>query len=412
MAHPAVRFRLTHNKKTVLDLPASMSMTERTFQIYGAEVAENVIEFSGEREPVRLTGLIGRPGYTRSDKTYQDFYVNHRAIRNLSLSHALYSACGDMLMRDRHPVAFIFIELDPALVDVNVHPAKAEVRFRNQSQIHDLVRDVIRDELRLRGTAPTRERDNARPEEVREAFASYLQSQAAPGAGTEASRHSLFFGRRKRDTDSIPLSAGALAPQPLTGMPGIEMLYPLAQVHDSFILAQSRDGMAIIDQHAAHERVLFEKLQDQFGAGEVPVQDLLVPDHVELGPAQGGLLKEYLPELAKVGLVVEDFGNGTFMIKAVPSLLAGTDYRKLLLDILDEVNVHGRSGKIERLRDEVLSVMACHPAIKVHRRLGQREMESLLLDLSRCRMPHTCPHGRPTIVRYSIDEIKRMFKRI
>lgn len=189
------------------------------------------------------------------------------------------------------------------------------------------------------------------------------------------------------------------------------MLYPLVQVHDSFIIAQSRDGMALIDQHAAHERVLFERLQDQFGMSDMPVQNLLVPDQVELGPAQSGLLAEYLPELNRLGLVVEDFGNGTFVIKAVPSLLVGADYKKLLLDVLDEVNVHGKSGKMEELKDTILSVMACHPAIKVHRRLERREMEELLEDLFKCRMPHTCPHGRPTIVRFSMDEIKKMFKR-
>jgi DNA mismatch repair protein MutL len=170
--------------------------------------------------------------------------------------------------------------------------------------------------------------------------------------------------------------------------------------------------MALVDQHAAHERVLFEKLQDQFDAGLVPVQNLLVPDQVELGPAQAGLLAGHLSELDKLGFFVEDFGNGTFVIKAVPSLLAGADYKKLLLDILDEVNVHGSSYKMAVFRDQVLSVMACHPAIKVHRHLDRREMEVLLDDLFRCRMPHTCPHGRPTVIRFSMDEIKKMFRRL
>jgi DNA mismatch repair protein MutL len=190
------------------------------------------------------------------------------------------------------------------------------------------------------------------------------------------------------------------------------MLYPLAQVHDSFIVAQSREGMALIDQHAAHERVLFEKLQDQFGAGQVPEQHLLVPDQVELGPAQSTMLVEYLPALAKLGFLVEDFGNNTFVIKAVPALLVGADCKQLLLDILDEVNVHGKSGRMDEVRDEMLSVMACHPAIKVHRHLDRQEMEQLLADLFKCRMPHTCPHGRPTIVRFSMAEIMKMFKRM
>jgi DNA mismatch repair protein MutL len=137
-----------------------------------------------------------------------------------------------------------------------------------------------------------------------------------------------------------------------------------------------------------------------------------MPDQVELGPAQGSLLSEYLPELNDLGFSVEEFGGGTFMIKAVPSLLVGADYRKLVLDVLDEVNVLGESRKTDELRDKILSVMACHPAIKVHRHLDQREMESLLSELFRCRMPHTCPHGRPTIIRLPLNDIKKMFKRV
>lgn len=190
------------------------------------------------------------------------------------------------------------------------------------------------------------------------------------------------------------------------------MLFPLSQVHDSFIIAQSQEGMAIIDQHAAHERVLFEKLQSQYGAGDVTGQHLLIPVQVELGTAEQAEIAEYLPELNRLGLSVEDYGNGVFMIKTVPSLLAGADARQLFLDILDELRTQGHSRQMDRLRDDLLSVMACHPAIKVNRHLDRREMEVLLADLFKCRMPHTCPHGRPTIVRFSMDEIKKMFKRL
>jgi len=416
MAHPSIRFRLTHNKKTVLELSPSLSIRERAYQLYGEEIAGNLIEFTGGGDSVHVHGLIGRPGTSRADKTYQDFFVNRRAVKNPSLTHALYSACGDMLMRDRHPVAFIFIEIDPALVDVNVHPAKAEVRFRNQSQLHDLVRDVIREGLR--GTGETVRSENA--DRIKEAIADFGMRNAGyhfTPEGRGVFSHPLPL-RERTEVRGDVTSGSNIAPvagllfQSAVHNPQSEMLFPLAQIHDSFIIAQSREGMAIVDQHAAHERVLFERLQDQFGAGQVPVQDLLVPDQVELGPAQSSMLAEYLPELSKLGFMVEDFGNGTFVIKAVPALMVGADYRQLLLDILDEVNVHGKSGKMDEVRDEMLSVMACHPAIKVHRHLERPEMEKLLADLFKCRMPHTCPHGRPTIVRFSLVEIMKMFKRM
>jgi DNA mismatch repair protein MutL len=415
MAHPAVRFRLTHNKKPVLDLPPSQSMKERTFQLYGGEIADNLFEFSGTRGDVRIHGLLSRPAYTRADRTYQDFYVNQRAVKNPSLTHALYSAQGDMLMRDRHPVGFIFIDIDPAMVDVNVHPTKAEVRFRNQSQIHDFVRDVIREALRGRGEAVRIES----ADRVKEAIADFtlLSRMHSEPLGAGGLRNADY----KSESGTVASSSLFSHPNPLPlegrgnsaiRNPQSELLFPLAQVHDSFIIAQSQEGMALIDQHAAHERVLFEKLQDQYSKGSVPVQNMLLPIQVELGPSQGGLLSEYLPEIAKLGFVVEDFGNNTFVIKAVPALLVGADYKKLLLDVLDEITVHEKTGTMDEWRDNILSVMACHPAIKIHHRLDQREMERLIVDLFECRMPHTCPHGRPTMVRFSLNEINKMFKRI
>jgi DNA mismatch repair protein MutL len=424
MAHPDIRFRLTHNKKQVIDLPSSMSLKERTFQLYGNEIAENLMVFDGDKDGIRIHGLIGNPSYTRADRTYQDFYVNRRAVKNPSLTHALYSAYHDMLMHDRHPVAFIFIDIDPALVDVNVHPAKTEVRFRNQSQIHDFVRDVIREGLRthgIRAADATVSTYGSHAEGARAALADYLKNQAIIGDESNNVKPPPFFGRRKDDVGTAPLAydhdyseqresyaehktrpSGTADPY----------LYPLAQVHESFIVAQSEEGMAIIDQHAAHERVLFENLQDQFDSNNIPVQTLLMPDQVELGPAQSSLLSEHIPEFNRLGFTVEEFGGGTFMIKAVPSLLVGADYRKLVLDVLDEVNVYGESRKMDEFRDKVLSVMACHPAIKIHRHLDRKEMETLISDLFRCRMPHTCPHGRPTIIRLPLSDIRKMFKRV
>lgn len=419
MAHPAIRFRLAHNKKTIFDLPPSDTAKARAFQLYGSEIAENLIEFSGERDIVRVYGLLSRPAYTRADKTYQDFYVNSRAVRNASLTHALYAAYADMLMRDRHPLGFIFIEIDPSWVDVNIHPAKAEVRFRNQSQIHDLVRDLIRERLAGTGTASagTAYGADSRTGRVQDAVADYYRGAESGMTSSEPSWNGVSAART-HDGPAFPPAAsgpgdlGLYAARFGPGTAGDEPLFPLAQVHDSFIIAQSREGMLIIDQHAAHERVLFEKLQDQFGSGSVSVQPLLIPSQLELGPAQTALLSEYLPDLSAAGFLVEDFGKGTFIIKSAPSLLVGADYKQLLLDILDDVNVRGTSGKPDALRDQILSVMACHPAVKVNRKLQLREMEQLITDLSRCRMPETCPHGRPTVVRFSIEQLKKMFKRL
>lgn len=409
MAHPSIKFKVTHNQKIVLDLPASQSIRERALQIYGRDITDNLFEFSGSRDSVVIRGLLSTPGTTRADKTYQDFYVNERAVKNASLSHALYSAYGDMLMRDRHPLGFIFIEMDPALVDVNVHPAKAEVRFRNQSQIHDAVRDILREALRNAGM-PTA---SAHADRIKEAVADYVANTDYGIQHAQYRNLNPYSNSPRQLEQAFPVTNSLTIPQDDAALiPQIESLYPLTQIHDSYIVAQSSEGMALVDQHAAHERVLFEKLQDQYGHKDTPVQNLLIPVQVELGPAEANLLVECLPQLAEIGLGVEDFGNGTFIIKTIPVLLAGADYKKLLLDIIDELFAHGKSSKMDGIRDDILSVMACHPAIKVHRRLSAQEMQKLLHDLFQCRMPHTCPHGRPTIVRFSLEEIEKMFKRI
>jgi DNA mismatch repair protein MutL len=413
MAHPGLRFKLTHDRKTLLDVPAASTLRERAFQLHGRELVDGLAELDRSRAPVRVHGLIGRPGTDRGDRTYQEFYVNSRFIRNASLTHAVAEAYRDLVMRDRHPVVFLFLDIDPVLVDVNVHPAKTEVRFRNQGQVHDLIRDVIRETLR--GTAaglPVSGGALDRTAQVQEACAGYLADQDTRG-GVPVPHEPYLFGRRRSESAPSFTAPGKTVNAPLT-LPTLspEQLAPLCQVHDSFIIAQDAGGMALIDQHAAHERVLFEWLQDEYEAGTIPVQELLLPVQLEVGHAERELITEHLPALHRLGFHVEPFSGGTFVIKAVPALMAGGDCKRLVLDLLDELRVHGSSNRMEKMRDEVLSVMACHPAIKVHRKLTMPEMEGLLRDLSSCRMPHSCPHGRPTMVRFSIEEIKRMFKRL
>lgn len=422
LAHPAIHFKLINNGKKTLDLPGSINLDERFAQLYGNELAANIMAVSGGRDGVQVRGFVGRPAYSRGDRTCQEFFVNRRAVRNSSLTHGLYAAYGDMLARDRHPVGYVFIDIDPGMVDVNVHPSKAEVRFHNQSQIHDLVRDVIRDELRKHGVpvAGTGMVPAGRSDRIQEALGEYLRLQPMRRETGEDRQPARSYGRRKSDAISESTRNAAdpdvqmiSAEQEVSNRSLIPVhdLIPLAQIHESFIVAQSVEGVVLVDQHAAHERILFERLQEQHGDGLQPVQNLLVPEQMELGAAQSELLTGYLPELQRAGLYVEAFGNGTFVIKAVPALLIGTDCKALLQDILDEVSAQGQSRKMDDVKNRILSVMACHPAIKVHRRLSLREMEVLIRDLFSCRMPHTCPHGRPTVLRFSIDEIKKMFKR-
>ncbi|MFA5072455.1 MAG: DNA mismatch repair endonuclease MutL [Nitrospirota bacterium] len=406
MAHPSVRFKLMHNKKAVLDLPASMRILDRAFQIYGRDLTEHLFEFSCKRDDISLFGLLSRPSFDRGNKTYQDFYVNQRVVKNPSLTHALYQAYQDLLMRNRHPIGFIFIQIDPAWIDVNVHPAKSEIRFRNQAHIHDLIVDTLREQLRIQGLPGSNNVEKKEPPEYSDRVREACREFESRAKKSSLSATIDIPGFHHTYNDNIE------GQQPLLVHPRFSNFVPVAQIQDSFIVVDSQDEMALIDQHAAHERVLFEKLQDQFEAGTMPIQNLLVPEQLELGPAQASLLSEHLSELEQLGLYVEHFGTSTFLIKAVPALLTGADYRKLVLDILDEFHTHARTAIFSKHRDDLLSVLACHPAIKMHRKLSVREMESLIDDLFACRMPHSCPHGRPTIVRFSLQDLKKMFKKI
>lgn len=407
MACPHIRFRLTHNSRPIFDVLPSATLKERAYHLYGAEIADNLLEFDEAQDGIGIHGLISPPGFTRSDRLYQEFYINRRYIKNPTLTHALYAAYSNALMKDRHPAAIVFIDMDPALVDVNVHPAKAEVRFKNQSQIHDIVMHAIQRGLGAKAASTA----IFRAERVMEAVSDYLSKPAEGTSFTHAVADERFFTPKTHDARPHASSQVSSTEQFGLYAGDHETLQPLAQIHGSFIIAQSSEGMAIIDQHAAHERVLFEALKEQYGYGDIHVQNLLIPEQVELGHADGELLSGRLDDLRRLGLVVEDFGRGAFVIKAVPALLSGSDYRLMLLDILDELRLHDKSRRIEALTDAILSVMACRPAVKVNRALGIKEMQTLIHDLFSCRMPYTCPHGRPTIVRFSIEDIKKMFKR-
>ncbi len=424
LPHFWIHFRLTHNGTVLMDLPIVRDEMERTAQVIGSENGLELLEVLSEAgaglKGFRLKALISQPGHFRATREHQEFFLNRRAIKNASLSHAVGEAYGTLLAKGRHPVVYLFIEIDPALVDVNVHPAKREVRFRDTQAVHQAVKNSLRDRLRRaglfteEGTAHVLHDLNS---ETTGGFASSISGSPTaarrssdPGSPAMA-RESMAVYRPLEGAD-IPVRPDA-APRFAEALLPVH-IQPLGQIDQTYIVAavgsDSESELHLVDQHAAHERLLFERLLSQQRADQIAVQPLLIPEIVEFPPAEAVRAREILPLLERIGLEVEEFGERSFRIRAVPALLGMVDGRTLMGDILDDVNA-GATPAAEEMIQTVIASMACHAAIKAHQSLRPEQMTRLLEDLYRQEVPPTCPHGRPIRVRFRLADLEKLFQR-
>ncbi|MEK6684593.1 MAG: DNA mismatch repair endonuclease MutL [Nitrospirota bacterium] len=400
LPHFWIHFRLTHNGTVLIDLPIVRDEMERTAQVIGPADGMDLLEVSSgagmDLNGFRFKGLISKPGGFRATREHQEFFLNRRAIKNASLSHAVGEAYGTLLAKGRHPVVYLFIEIDPAWVDVNVHPAKREVRFRDTPAVYQAVKNRLRDRLRREGL-------------LMDEAATYVLRDSNPG--TTVAREAMAVYR--------PLTGADVSVRPDPASRSAETwlpvhIQPLGQVDQTYIVAaigsDSESELHLIDQHAAHERLLYERLLSQHRAAQMAVQPLLIPEVVELPIAEAMRAREILPLLERIGLEVEEFGERSFRIRAVPALLGAVDGRTLMRDILDDVSA-GAVPTAEETIQTVIASMACHAAIKAHQPLGPEQMTRLLEDLYRQEVPPTCPHGRPIRVRFRLADLEKLFQR-
>ena len=415
LPHFRIHFRLTHNGQVLLDLPAVRDEIERATQVMGADGGRDFLEVSAGTDGLKLKGLVSRPGVFRATREQQEFFLNRRAVRNASLSHAVSEAYGTLLAKGRHPIALLFIEMDPAAVDVNVHPAKREVRFRDTQAIHQFVKTALRERLRREGL-PAGE-DAVSGEETRPRTIGYAgtpstgRPSSPPRSATEVREALAVY--RPPDATEAPFEAGTSAGHPGGGLLPFRV-QPFGQVDQTYIVAVLGRGsgteLHLIDQHAAHERLLYERLLSQQRTARVAVQPLLIPEVVEFPAAEAVRVREILPLFARIGLEVEEFGERSYQIRSVPALLGTVDGRTLMRDILDDVGAGGTPAPEDTLQTVVAS-MACHAAIKAHQPLQPEQMTRLLEDLYRQEVPPTCPHGRPIRVRFKLADLEKLFQR-
>ncbi len=389
LAHPAVRFRATNNGKIVLNAPAASTLRDRIGALFGYELSERLLATARDDHGVRVAGLVSPPALSRGARDEIVIIVNGRPVRDTMLLQAILDAFRPLLPRDRFPVAIVALSLPPADVDVNVHPTKAWVRFRNSRLVQEMVFAAVHDALRSPGVVTTPAlSDSPRVETERPGAESPLGSGGAMASGALA--QAGLFGE-----------AAAPYARSLFGR-------VLGQVQETFVIASNDEEIFFIDQHVAHERVLFERLQAELATGPLPSQEALLREPLELGPAARAMLDRWTPVLERLGFGLEEFGDGVVALRAVPALLHGQEPRRLLERLLDDLRPAG-GGAPEV--DRALSFVACRAAIKAHDRLAREEMERLIADLSLTEQPHFCPHGRPIVSRVSLSQIRKELKR-
>jgi DNA mismatch repair protein MutL len=425
MAHEATAFALDLDGRKALRLPAEHPGPEGRLQrlsaVLGREFQDNAILIDQVREGVRLTGYAGLPTYSRGNAAHQYLFVNGRPVRDRLLQGALRAAYADFLARDRHPTAALYLELDPQEVDVNVHPAKAEVRFRDPALVRGLIIGSLKHALAGAGQrASTTVAADAlsgfrpggsggyggwRPPTPAGmplgGFVPAMTTGVIPGLSGTSARVELQPG----------MEESAMAFQPAADPEDFPLGAARAQLHETYVVAQTRDGIVIVDQHAAHERLVYERMKEQMAGGGIVRQALLVPEVVELEPTEAERVLAKADELAELGLVLEPFGSGAILVRETPALLGDTDVQFLVRDIADDLAENGQALALKERMAEVCSTMACHGSVRAGRRLTGAEMNALLRQMEATPHSGQCNHGRPTYVELKLADIERLFGR-
>ncbi|PPC98565.1 MAG: DNA mismatch repair protein MutL, partial [Methylocystis sp.] len=414
MAHPQTQFSLSADSGALLDYSAcGDDSARRIFQILGEEFAANSFELDAARDGVKLSGLAGLPTYSRGNAQMQYVYVNGRPVRDKLFAGAIRAAYLDFLSSDRHPIAALFIDCDPRSVDVNVHPAKAEVRFADPGLVRGLVVGALKQALAEKSHRSADTRARAAIDALARGNGAQYR---APAPANWSLPRSPYAPAGFEDQPQAAFEAGApMADARAHDAPAQEPEAPLgaarAQLHETYIIAQTQDGLVIVDQHAAHERIVYEKLKRQREQAGVARQMLLIPAVVELDESRMNALAPALNELAALGLSLEPFGPGAVLVRETPALLGEVDCKRLVEDIADILAEEGDARGLSRRLDHVLATCACHHSVRAGRRLSAPEMNALLREMETTPGAAQCNHGRPTYIELKLADIEKLFGR-
>ena len=419
LGNPLCGFTLRHNGRELEQMSSARTADERVIHVLGQDFIDEAMRVDVKRNGMRLWGWVGSPNFTRSNSSRQFFYVNGRSVQDYLVAHAVKQAYKDILFHGRHPVFALFLELEPADVDVNVHPTKSEVRYRNNRTVHDFIMSGIYHSLRADPTDPKHHIESDFVDDRASMDSSALNIGVAPPR-----QRSLGLSDSSQARTHYWLSEALLPPSEETSEstqhetldsvtePALPPLgTAIGQLKGAYILAENDDGLVVVDMHAAHERVLYEEMKAHRGRNELARQRLLIPETLDVGVQDAELVEEYAEELVDVGLVVERSGPTTVKLREIPALLATSDMQTLLSDVLDDLREHGQSDAVIDREHQILATMACHNAIRFNRRLTLDEMNALLRKMEVTENAGQCNHGRPTFRTQSLKDLDRKFLR-
>ena len=414
LGRPGVHFRLTHNDRCVKNWPATDDPEDRIVDVLGRDIKDDLLRMEFAGDGLSMAGWMSTPRVARSTSRGIYVYVNGRYVRDRVIQHALLEGYHARLVKGQYPVAVLFIRVPYDQVDVNVHPTKHEVRFARHKKVHDTVAGVVRDRLRftdqpgwpLKNTRESR-RSVGQPGIAEPAI--HFRTPEQP----IKTRHPATGNRHP--TAELKGDLGFTPTGSQTALWSKKMfsdLRVIGQFHDTYVLCESADGLVLIDQHAAHERIFFERLKNRSKDSRATAQKLLIPETFDLGYREAKILEKLIPDLNELGLEIEPFGGDTFVVKAVPALLKDRAIKPLVIEMVEKMAQIGFTPGLEKAIDACLILMACHGAIRANQQLSDKEINGLLDQLDACDQPSNCPHGRPVWIRMTRKDLEKMFKRI
>jgi DNA mismatch repair protein MutL len=414
LAHPEIRFKVLVNGREVFAVPEASDVSERIALVMGMDFSAHCIAVHEQKENVSLTGFISHPEFTRSNSKNIFLFVNKRFIRDNSITHAVLSAYRQVIPARRYPAAVLFIDLPAFDVDVNVHPAKMEVRFKDSRLIYELVSQTIAQNLAGAGNVKgsfvyrlePREKTSIpgmarKPERIQEKSAGLFSRQ-----NLQRAIDNDLLARSVKEKITSTERDDAAVKETITFT---DFRY-LGQFFNTYLVFAGNEGLLLIDQHAAHERIILERLKKAAGQ-KIISQQLLMPEVVSLNPSQVALFSDYIDFLRQIGLEMEIFGRDAIVVKALPAILSSIQPRELVNDIADQLSDQNRASSLQEKKEKIFAALACRAAIKANSSLSSAEVEALCRDLEATPFNLTCPHGRPISIKFSLSEIERMFKR-
>ena len=429
LGNPGVHFRLGHNDKIVKDWQVTSESFDRVADVLGKDLKGNLHSIEFENNGIAIGGWISDPRITRRTSQALYLYVNGRLVRDRIIQHALFEGYSQRLVKGQFPVAVIFIKVPLDEVDVNVHPTKNEVRFARQREVHEAVRRAVAQTLYevdrpVWGTSKM-EKHKAFSEvsQVSESIESEFGGLPSSSEGLQVGGERPVPWMKASSPNEHPTrnpqpqtrnlqSATRFAQSDVWSKKQFSDMRTIGQFSNSYIVCEAEEGLILIDQHAAHERILFEKFSTQSAKTKQSTQRLLVPETIELGYREAGVLETILPDLKELGLEVEPFGGNTYVVKSVPSLLADREIKPLIIEIVEKIVEIGSAQGLTGALDKCRMVLACHGAIRANQALSETQIKALLEQLDECHNPSHCPHGRPTWIRWELRALEKLFKRI